>query len=67
VQGVNCPPQRFYAWLKEPQSHAAKDNERLLKKLKPVMYKVAVCMAVHASHMSCAVWVKHAVKTLLQS
>ncbi|GGZ50159.1 hypothetical protein GCM10011274_05350 [Paraglaciecola chathamensis] len=35
-----------------------------LNRSKPVMYKVAVFMAAHASHMSCVVRVKHAVKTV---
>jgi hypothetical protein len=38
-----------------------------LNRLKLVIYKVAGFMAVHASHMSCAVRVKHVVKTMLLS
>ena len=34
MQSTTCSPQRFYAWLKEPQSHAEKDNVRLLEQIK---------------------------------
>jgi hypothetical protein len=61
---LNVYRSSFSVWLKEPQSNAEKDNARLLEQIKISYYKVAVGMAVHASHMSCAIRVKYAEKTV---